>query len=73
MDDKTTRKLNKCAAHVADLEASATVADLTDWLATAPSAWDADVVRAHAKRLEATGCHLRRLLADLEAQGVVTD
>lgn len=72
MDTKTARKLDRCKGHVD--AAQAAMVDLPDWvLHTDPSAWDAAVIRAHAKALEAAGCHLRRLLADLEAQGVVTD
>lgn len=72
MDAKTARKLVKCKGHVA--AAKDVMIDLPDWVEhTDPSAWDPEVIAAHAKVLEAAGCHLRRLLTDLKTQGVVTD
>lgn len=71
MDDKTARKIAKTAAHVANLESTAAVEDLNDWLGTPVKDWDADVIRQHAKNLEATGCHLRRLVASLEADNLI--
>lgn len=70
--DNLTRKIAKSAEHVANLTNTAAVADLTDWLEnTDPSAWDADVIRQHAKNLEAAGCHVRRMLAVVESAGLI--
>lgn len=63
MDDKTARKITKAQQHAQQALAAAT--DLPDWLEhTAPSAWDAEVIAAHAAVLEKAGCQLRRLLKD---------
>lgn len=70
LTDKTQRKIAKARNLAQGALLAAT--DLPDWLEhTAPSAWDVEVLAAHAKALEASGCHLRRLLADAEIQSVV--
>ena len=67
MDTKTHRKIVK-AQSLTD-RAQTAIVDLPDWLEhTDPAAWDLDVLAAHAKVLEAAGCHLRRLIADPEIQ-----
>lgn len=72
MDAKTERKLLKAQASAIALVQNGTTQDLVDWLVdTEPADWDAYVMRNHARTLEAVGCHLRRLLADLESAGII--
>ena len=72
MTSKTERKLAKSTQHVN--EALTAAQDLTDWLASTDVAdWDADVILAQAKILEAAGCHVRRTLAAIQAEGLVIE
>lgn len=65
LSEKTARKITKAKTLLVGAQNATT--DLPDWLNdTDPAAWDLDVLAAHAKALEAAGCHLRRLVADAE-------
>lgn len=72
MNSKTQRKLSKSTEHVkAAVEAAQ---DLVDWFeSTDPADWDADVIFAQAKKLEAAGCHARRTLSAIQSDGLITD
>lgn len=72
MTSKTERKLAKSTQHVT--EAVTAAQDLVDWFASTPVAdWDAEVILAQAKILEAAGCHARRTLAAIQADGLVIE
>jgi hypothetical protein len=72
MNSKTQRKLAKSTEHVQ--EALVAAQDLVDWFAsTDPSDWDADVIFAQAKKLEAAGCHARRTLSAIQAEGLIEE
>jgi hypothetical protein len=72
MNSKTQRKLAKSTEHVS--EALIAAQDLVDWFAsTDPKDWDAEVIFAQAKKLEAAGCHARRTLSAIQAEGLIED
>lgn len=72
MTSKTQRKLAKSTQHVT--EALTAAQDLVDWFAsTDPADWDPEVILAQAKILEAAGCHARRTLAAIQAEGLVIE
>lgn len=72
MSSATQRKLTKSTAHVQNAVNAAQ--DLVDWFAsTDPADWDADVILAQAKILEAAGCHARRTLSAIQADNLITE
>lgn len=67
LTEKTARKIAKSRTLLAPAQDAMT--DLPDWLnETDPASWDLEVLAAHAKAIEAFGCHLRRLIGDAEIQ-----